>query len=59
MQAPRPTPTCARFRLTEIPCTKCGNRMRLMLSEPRNPRFELLTYGCVSCETAESFLMAI
>jgi hypothetical protein len=58
-QIPRPTPTCAHFRVTEIPCTKGGNQMRLTLSEPRSPRFELMTYGCVSCEAVESFLMAI
>jgi hypothetical protein len=54
-----PTPTCTRFRVTELPCTKCGNPMRLALSEPRNPRFELMTYLCVSCGAVESFVMAI
>jgi hypothetical protein len=33
--------------------------MRLILSEPRRVRFELMTYGCVSCDAVESFLMAI
>jgi hypothetical protein len=57
--SPRPTPTCARFRLTEVPCAKCSNPMRLVLSEPSSPKFELMTYNCVSCEAVESFLMAI
>jgi len=33
--------------------------MKLILSEPRSPRFELMTYRCVSCENTKSFLMAI
>jgi hypothetical protein len=58
-QIPRPTPTCAHFRVTEMQCTNCGNQMRLALAEPRNLRFELMTYDCGSCEAVESFLMAI
>jgi hypothetical protein len=42
-----------------MPCVKCGEQMRLILSEPRRVRFELMTYGCVSCDAVESFLMAI
>jgi hypothetical protein len=56
---PRPTPTCAHFRVTEMPCNRCGCSMRLVLSEPRSPKFELMTYSCASCEAVESFLMAI
>jgi hypothetical protein len=56
---PRPTPTCTHFRVTEMPCAQCGHQMRLELSEPRSPKFELMTYRCFSCATAESFLMAI
>jgi hypothetical protein len=33
--------------------------MRLVLSEPRSTRLELMTYSCVSCEAVESFLMTI
>jgi hypothetical protein len=59
LPTPRPTPTCAHFRVTELPCTRCGKKMRLMLSEPRSPKFELMTYHCVCCENTESFLMPI
>jgi hypothetical protein len=59
LQTPRPTPTCAHFRVTEMPCIRCGKQMRLALSEPRSSKFELMTYSCVSCDTVESFLMAI
>lgn len=59
LQTPRPTPTCAHFRVSEMPCAKCGHPMRLILTEPRSARFELMTYRCIYCETAESFLMAI
>jgi len=59
LSTPRPTPTCAHFRLAELSCTTCSSMMKLILSEPRSPRFELMTYRCVSCETTESFLMAI
>jgi hypothetical protein len=59
LSTPHPTPTCAQFRLTELSCTACGNTMRLILSEPRSPRFELMTYRCVCCDYTESFLMAI
>ena len=56
---PKPTPTCASFRVAELPCTTCGKKMRLILSEPRSPRFELMTYRCISCDNTESFLMQI
>jgi hypothetical protein len=55
----RPTPTCAHFRVTDLPCTTCGNKMRLILSEPRSQRFELMTYRCDCCGNVESFLSAI
>jgi hypothetical protein len=58
LPTPKPTPTCAQFRLSELSCTACGQTMRLILSEPRSPRFELMTYRCVCCEYIESFLMA-
>jgi hypothetical protein len=57
MQIPRPTPTCARFRTTEVPCGKCGQEMRLILVEPRGRKLELLTYQCAPCDSDESFLM--
>jgi hypothetical protein len=59
LQTPRPTPPCAHFRVTKMPCTKCGYQMRLGLSELRSSRFDLITYSCVSCDCVESFLMAI
>jgi hypothetical protein len=59
LQPPRPTPTCVHFRVTEMPCVRCGAQMRLVLSEPRSTRLELMTYSCVSCEAVESFLMTI
>jgi hypothetical protein len=37
----------------------CGNKMKLVLTEPYSPRFDLMTYRCVCCESVESFLMAI
>jgi hypothetical protein len=55
----RPTPTCAHFRVADLPCTTCGNKMRLILSEPRSQRFELMTYRCDCCGNVESFLSAI
>ena len=59
MQIPRPTPTCAHFQTVEMPCTKCGEQMRLALIEPRSAKFELLTYRCTPCDSGESFLMAL
>jgi hypothetical protein len=59
LPAPPPTPTCAYFRVAELPCTTCGNKMRLMLSEPRSEKFELMTYLCDCCGNTESFLMAL
>jgi hypothetical protein len=59
LKTPKPTPTCAHFRATEMPCATCGSPMKLALSEPRSPKFELMTYVCASCEVVESFLMAI
>ena len=58
-ETPRPTPTCARFKATEMPCTICRSTMKLVLSEPRGRTFDFLTYTCVSCEAVESFLMAV
>jgi hypothetical protein len=43
----------------EMTCVKCGEQMKLILSEPRRVRFELMTFSCVACEAVESFLMAI
>jgi hypothetical protein len=40
----------------EMPCIKCGYLMRLGLIEPRNQQFDLLTYQCDRCGSAESFL---
>jgi hypothetical protein len=57
LQSLRPTPTCTRLKATaEMPCIKCGDPMRLDLVEPRNQHFDLLTYQCVRCGSAESFL---
>jgi hypothetical protein len=57
---PRPTPTCTRFRTTaEMTCMKCNEQMRLVLIEPRDGPFNLLTYACTSCPAKESFLKAI
>ena len=59
MQIPRPTPTCTRFQPTiEMACSKCGGRMRLVLIQPQDRNFELLTYQCGLCDSGESFLMA-
>ena len=56
MRIPRPTPTCTRIQPTiEMPCLKCGHPMRLALIEPRNQRFQLLTYLCGPCDSGESF----
>jgi hypothetical protein len=57
---PRPTPTCTRFQTTaEMGCIKCSKRMRLVLIEPRDGQFNLLTYCCTGCSANESFLKAI
>jgi hypothetical protein len=59
MQIPRPTPTSTRFQPTiELACTKCGGQMRLVLIQPQDRNFELLTYQCGPCNCCESFLMA-
>jgi len=60
MDTPRPTPTCTRFQTTtEISCIRCSDRMRLVLIEPREGSFNLLTYSCIGCSENESFLKAI
>src|SRR5437868_15453227 len=56
---PLPTPTCVRFRVIEMPCTKCSSQMRLILSEPQSKKFDLATYRRIACQEVESFLMAI
>jgi hypothetical protein len=57
---PRPTPTCTRFQTTaEMACIKCNERMRLVLIEPREGHFNLLTYSCTACPASEAFLKAI
>jgi hypothetical protein len=57
---PRPTPTCTRFQTTtEMACIKCNERMRLVLIEPRDGRFNLLTYSCTACPASEAFLKVI
>ena len=56
----RPTPTCTRFQpTTEMSCLKCGVQMRLALIEPQGPRYNLLTYQCLPCDSGESFLKAM
>jgi hypothetical protein len=60
LNIPRPTPTCTRFQTTiEMPCMKCGEHMRLVLIEPQDSSFNLLTYRCGACASNESFLKAI
>jgi hypothetical protein len=60
LNIPRPTPTCTRFQTTiEMPCMKCGEHMRLVLIEPQDSSFNLLTYRCGACASDESFLKAI
>jgi hypothetical protein len=60
LDLPRPTPTCTRFQTTtEMGCIKCSERMRLVLIEPRDAPFNLLTYRCTGCSANESFLKAI
>ena len=58
MQIPLPTPSCAHFQTTELPCLKCSKQMKLTLIEPSGPKFELRTYRCIPCDIDESFLMA-
>ena len=60
LNIPRPTPTCTRFQTTiEMPCMKCAEHMRLVLIEPQDNNFNLLTYRCGACASEESFLKAI
>lgn len=56
MQHQRPTPTCVRFRVTEVPCAQCGQTMLLKLLEPRSPVLDTLTYRCLSCNVDEIFV---
>jgi len=60
LQIPRPTPTCTRFQTTiEMPCIKCGERMRLASIEPQSQNFDLVTYRCAPCVCEESFLQPV
>jgi hypothetical protein len=60
LNLPKPTPTCTRFQSsTEMSCIRCSERMKLMLIEPREAGFNLLTYHCTGCSADESFLKAI
>jgi hypothetical protein len=60
LSIPRPTPTCTRFQTTtEMSCIKCSDCMRLVLIEPQDSSFNLLTYHCGGCASDESFLKAI
>jgi len=60
LNVPRPTPTCTRFQTTtEMTCIKCNERMNLVLIEPRDGEFNLVTYRCTGCSADESFLKAI
>jgi hypothetical protein len=60
LNIPRPTPTCTRFQTTtEMSCIRCGERMRLVLIEPQDSSFNLLTYRCGGCASDEIFLKAI
>jgi hypothetical protein len=57
---PRPTPTCTRSETTaEMSCIRCSDRMKLVLIEPRDGSFDLVTYNCIGCSESESFLKAI
>ena len=40
-------------------CIKCNDRMRLILIEPRDERFNFVTYCCNGCSENESFLKPI
>ena len=56
---PKPTPTCTSFQTTtEMSCIKCNARMKLILIEPRDERFNFVTYRCNGCSADESFLKA-
>jgi hypothetical protein len=60
LDVPKPTPTCTSSQTTtEITCIKCNDRMRLMLIEPRDERFNFVTYHCGGCSSNESFLKTI
>ena len=60
LQTPRPTPTCTRFQTSiEMPCIKCGERMRLASIEPQGQNFDLVTYRCTPCDCEESFLQPV
>ncbi|MGB9115253.1 hypothetical protein [Bradyrhizobium sp.] len=60
LNIPRPTPTCTRFQTTtNMSCIKGSDRMRLVLIEPQDRSFNLLTYQCGGCASDESFLKAI
>ena len=59
LNAPRSTPTCARFEaMIEMPCIKRAEPMRLTLIEPRRRALDLLTDHCASGDSGESFLTA-
>ena len=60
LDVPKPTPTCTNSKTTtEITCIKCNERMRLILIEPRDERFNFVTYRCNGCSANESFLKAV
>ena len=49
-----------RFQTTiEMPCIKCGERMRLASIEPQGQNFDLVTYRCIPCVCEESFLQPV
>jgi hypothetical protein len=57
LQIPLPTPTCTRIQTSiEMPCINCGIQMRLAVIEPRDSRYDVLTYRCVACDVSECFL---
>jgi hypothetical protein len=59
LQTFRPTPTCTRFQTSiQMPCMKCGTQMRLVMIEPRDQNYDVLTYRCTPCDSGESFLKA-
>jgi hypothetical protein len=60
LDIPKPTPTCTSSQTTtEMACIKCNDRMKLILIEPRDERFNFVTYRCSGCSANESFLKAI
>jgi hypothetical protein len=60
LDLPRPTPTCTSSETTtEMSCITCSDRMRLILIEPRDGQFNLVTYRCNGCSANESFLKPI